>query len=65
MGKPTGFMEYKRKTDSVMSPLERIKNFDEFHEPLDKDERQTQAARCMNCGVPFCQSGMELNHMVV
>lgn len=63
MGKPTGFMEYQRKTDTVMPPLERIKNFDEFHEPLDKDERQKQGARCMNCGVPFCQSGMELNHM--
>ncbi len=64
MGKPTGFLEYKRKTDAVISPLERIKNYDEFHEPLDKDERQKQGARCMNCGVPFCQSGMELNHMV-
>ena len=63
MGKPTGFMEYQRKTDTVMPPLERIKNFDEFHEPLDKDERQKQGARCMNCGVPFCQSGLELNHM--
>lgn len=64
MGKPTGFMEYQRKTDTVMPPLERIKNYDEFHEPLDKEERQTQAARCMNCGVPFCQSAMELNRMI-
>ena len=63
MGKPTGFLEYSRKAKSSVAPLERIKNFDEFHPPLSKEERKEQAARCMNCGVPFCQSGMQLRGM--
>ena len=57
MGKPTGFMEYQRKTGNTVSPLERIKNFKEFHLQLPKKEQQMQAARCMACGVPFCQAG--------
>ena len=61
MGKPTGFLEYNRKDDRAAEPLERIKNFNEFHTPMSDKERKEQAARCMNCGVPFCQSGMVLN----
>ncbi len=57
MGKPTGFMDYERETAKAVSPKERIKNFNEFHTPLSKEEQQKQGARCMNCGVPFCQSG--------
>ena len=57
MGKPTGFMEYQRKTGNTVAPLERIKNFKEFHLQLPKKEQQMQAARCMACGVPFCQAG--------
>ena len=57
MGKTTGFMDYKRKTSSDVPPLERIENFNEFHIWLSREEQQTQAARCMDCGVPFCQSG--------
>ncbi|MFW6213974.1 MAG: glutamate synthase subunit beta [Spirochaetota bacterium] len=56
MGKPTGFMEYKRQTVHDRDPLERIKDFDEFHKHLDEGERQEQGARCMDCGIPFCQS---------
>ena len=56
MGKPTGFLEYNRKDDRAAEPLERIKNFNEFHTPMSDKERKEQAARCMNCGVPFCQS---------
>lgn len=63
MGKPTGFMDYERKTSEAVSPLERIKNFNEFHTPLPLDEQQKQAARCMDCGVPFCQAGMMLGGM--
>lgn len=63
MGKPTGFMEYERKTSSSTAPQERIKNFNEFHTPLDKEERKKQAARCMECGVPFCQSGLIISGM--
>ena len=58
MGKPTGFLDYERENNKSVEPLERIKNFNEFHSPMQKAERQNQGARCMNCGVPFCQSGM-------
>ncbi len=64
MGKPTGFLEYARKNNASLPPLERIKNFDEFHPAISGKERSEQGARCMNCGVPFCQSAMTLNGMV-
>ncbi len=63
MGKPTGFMDYKRDHNKAIEPKDRIKNFDEFHIPLSKEERQIQGARCMECGVPFCQSGMLIGGM--
>lgn len=63
MGKPTGFLDYERKNNKAVEPLERIKNFNEFHTPMSDKERKEQAARCMNCGVPFCQSGMMINGM--
>ena len=58
MGKTTGFIDYTRKTSTDVPPLERIENFNEFHVWLSREEQQTQAARCMDCGVPFCQAGM-------
>ena len=64
MGKPTGFMEYSRQNNLSKPPLERIRNFGEFHPRLGREERQRQGARCMECGVPFCQSGAVLNGMV-
>lgn len=63
MGKPTGFMEYDRKVSQEISPKERIKDFKEFHIPLSAEERKCQGARCMDCGVPFCQSGITLGGM--
>ena len=51
MGKNTGFLDYKRTENGNVAPLERIKNFKEFHPKLDEDARKEQAARCMNCGV--------------
>ena len=57
MGKPTGFLEYERKDAIQTPPLERIKNFNEFKKPLPLEEQQIQGARCMECGVPFCQWG--------
>ena len=64
MGKPTGFMEYDRKNNTAAEPKERIKHFNEFHTPLPEKERKEQAARCMECGVPFCQAGMMIQGMV-
>ena len=63
MGKPTGFMDYERVNSEAVSPKERIKNFNEFHEPLTLEEQRQQAARCMDCGVPFCQAGKMLKGM--
>lgn len=63
MGKPTGFLEYERQTGAAVSPMERIKNYKEFHLLLPEEKRREQAARCMECGVPFCQSGMIIGGM--
>ncbi len=60
MGKPTGFMDYKREVSRDAEPKERIKNFMEFHEHLPLERQRLQGARCMECGVPFCQAGMNL-----
>ena len=64
MGKPTGFLDYQREESEALSPEERIKNYKEFHIPLSREKQQTQGARCMACGVPFCQSGMTIGGMV-
>ncbi len=63
MGKPTGFMEYKRQDKIAEAPESRIRHFQEFHTPLSREEQEIQGARCMACGVPFCQSGQMLNGM--
>ncbi|MCD8098642.1 MAG: glutamate synthase subunit beta [Lachnospiraceae bacterium] len=64
MGKPTGFLDYERKDARAEEPLERIKHFNEFHVPLTHAEQEKQGARCMSCGVPFCQAGMMLSGMM-
>ncbi|MDO4292133.1 MAG: glutamate synthase subunit beta [Eubacteriales bacterium] len=63
MGKPTGFLEYERKDGPVEAPGERIRDFKEFHGQLPEKEQRLQGARCMECGVPFCQSGMMIAGM--
>ena len=63
MGKPTGFLEYERRGNPAESPLERIRHWNEFHPMLPEEERRRQGARCMECGVPFCQSGVQLAGM--
>lgn len=64
MGKPTGFLDYEREDAKASSPKERIKNFNEFHEHLSEEKQKCQAARCMDCGVPFCQNGKVISGMV-
>ena len=64
MGKSTGFLEYRRENNTDIPVNERIKNFGEFHLPLSDEKRMEQGARCMDCGVPFCQSAMKLKGMV-
>ena len=63
MGKSTGFLEYNRREAQAVEPKERIKNFNEFHIPLSREEQQIQGSRCMECGVPFCQAGMSIKGM--
>ncbi len=64
MGKPTGFLEYKRELPKDRPPLERINDWNEFHLKLDEEHQKIQGARCMDCGTPFCHSGMLLNGLV-
>ncbi len=63
MAKPTGFMEYKRELPPDRPPVERIKDWDEFHEHFTEEKNMTQGARCMDCGIPFCHMGLLINGM--
>ncbi len=63
MGKPTGFLEYEREEPEDRPPTERIQDFEEFHLAFPEANCRTQAARCMNCGIPFCHVGQVLNGM--
>jgi NAD(P)H-dependent glutamate synthase small subunit len=56
MGKPTGFKEYPRKTVDYRPPLVRLQDYGEIYTEPEEDHLRTQGARCMDCGVPFCQS---------
>ena len=64
MGKATGFLDYERKEGKVREEAERVTDFREFHERLPLGEQQKQAARCMDCGIPFCQAGVMISGMV-
>ena len=63
MGKPTGFMEYERELPLDRSPLERVKDWQEFHEHFPEAKLQQQGARCMDCGIPFCHTGQLISGM--
>ena len=57
MGRPTGFLEYTREVAQDRAPLDRTHNWGEFHEEFPRPKLQEQAARCMDCGTPFCHTG--------
>lgn len=63
MGKPTGFLEYRRALPIARMPAERVADWHEFHEHMSETELREQGARCMDCGVPFCHTGKLLNGM--
>ena len=63
MGKPTGFIEYLRELPLDRPALERIRDWNEFHLHLDEAKLRQQGARCMDCGVPFCHTGVLLSGM--
>jgi glutamate synthase (NADPH) small chain len=63
MGKPTGFMEYSRELPADRPPVERIKDWNEFHLHMPEKKQKLQGARCMDCGIPFCHMGLLINGM--
>ncbi|MEX1307163.1 MAG: glutamate synthase subunit beta [Eubacteriales bacterium] len=64
MGKATGFMEYDRVAAKDVAPEKRLKNWDEFHVNLPEEIQKEQGARCMDCGIPFCHTGIMIAGMV-
>jgi glutamate synthase (NADPH/NADH) small chain len=63
MGKPTGFIEYLRELPVDRSPVERVRDWNEFHHHMDEKRLRQQGARCMDCGVPFCHTGKLISGM--
>jgi glutamate synthase (NADPH) small chain len=64
MGKITGFMEYERLEEGYKPVTERLKNYKEFVVGLDDAQAKVQAARCMDCGTPFCNNGCPVNNII-
>ncbi|MGE8591133.1 MAG: glutamate synthase, partial [Alcaligenes sp.] len=64
MGKTTGFLEYQRLQEAVEAPLTRVKHWKEFVQALDDKQAGVQAARCMDCGIPFCHNGCPVNNII-
>lgn len=64
MGKPTGFLEFTRALPGKKAPEERLRDYNEFMERFPEKNLKQQAARCMNCGVPFCHSGCPLGNVI-
>jgi len=64
MGKETGFLEYEREDRTYEDPKKRVADYREFVVPLPEDRLKTQAARCMNCGIPYCHNGCPVNNII-
>ncbi len=64
MGKPTGFMEFTRELPAKRSVVERVKDYKEYILSFTEEKLNQQAARCMNCGVPFCHNGCPLGNVI-
>ena len=64
MGKITGFMEYERIEEGYKPVAERLKNYKEIVVGLDEAQTKLQAARCMDCGIPFCNNGCPVNNVI-
>ena len=63
MGKTTGFLEFKRELPEDREPQERIRDWNEFHLHMPEEQLRTQGARCMDCGIPFCHTGLLISGM--
>ncbi|MGN3974511.1 glutamate synthase subunit beta [Tsuneonella sp. SYSU-LHT278] len=64
MGKETGFLEYERKDRVYAEPKERVRHYKEFVVPHPEPDLRLQAARCMDCGIPYCHSGCPVNNLI-
>jgi glutamate synthase (NADPH/NADH) small chain len=64
MGQIDGFMKFDREMPKSRDPKERLKDYKEVYNPLDKEKVKQQAARCMDCGVPFCHNGCPLGNII-
>jgi len=64
MGKHTGFLEYERKDLAYADPKERVRHYKEFVLPHPEPDLRLQAARCMDCGIPFCHTGCPVNNLI-
>ena len=64
MGKPTGFLEFQRELAAKRNVDERRLDYNEVEMPTNDDNSRTQAARCMDCGVPFCHNGCPLGNII-
>lgn len=64
MGKPTGFLEYARELPARRPVIKRVNDWFEVYQDFPADKVQQQAARCMDCGVPFCHTGCPLNNLI-
>ena len=64
MGKPTGFLEFQRLSEGQLAVAERLKNYKEFVIHLNDEEAKQQGARCMDCGIPFCNNACPVNNII-
>ncbi len=64
MGKPTGYMEFRRVSEKYLPVVERLKNYKEFIPRLSDEETAKEGARCMDCGIPFCSTGCPVNNII-
>jgi glutamate synthase (NADPH/NADH) small chain len=64
MGKVTGFMEFERVDETYEAPAKRLHHYKEFVAVLTDEEAKVQGARCMDCGIPFCNNGCPVNNII-
>ena len=64
MGKPTGFMEFQRLNEAYLPVEDRLRNYNEFVLTLTDEQAKVQGARCMDCGIPFCNNGCPINNII-
>ena len=64
MGKVTGFLEFKRAERKYAPVGERLKHWREFVQALSEEDTKVQAARCMDCGIPYCHTGCPVNNQI-